>query len=68
MVENVIHNKSVIIINSVAGAKIPLKIVCATKIIFGILLHVVENDEYLVSIINDSVVMWDKIIDAEAKS
>ena len=43
MVDNLIHNKSVIIINAVAGAKIPLKIVCAKKIIFGILLHVVAK-------------------------
>ena len=69
MVENVIHNKSVIIINIVAGAKIPHKnCVCEKRLYLKSCYMQLQNDEYLVSIINDSVVKWDTIIDAEAKS
>ena len=43
MVENVIQIKSGITINVGASVKILKNIVCAKKIIFGILLHVVEK-------------------------
>ena len=43
MVENVIQIKSGITINVGASVKFLKNIVCAKKIIFGILLHVVEK-------------------------
>ena len=44
-------------------------IIYVKKITFGILLHVVANNgKYLASIIDDSVIMRDEIIDVEAKS
>ena len=43
MVENVIQIKSGITINVGASVKILKNIVCSKKIIFGILLHVVEK-------------------------
>ena len=43
-------------------------IIYVKKIIFGILLHVVVKIENLASIIDNSVITCDEIIDAEAKS
>ena len=59
MVENVIQIKSGITINVGASVKILKNIVCAKKIIFGILLHVVEKME---SIIDNSVITCDEMI------
>ena len=56
MVENVIQIKSGTRINVGANVKIKKNIMCAKKILFGILLHVVAK------IIDDSVITCDGII------
>ena len=43
MIENVIEIKSGIIVNVGVSVKIPKNIVCAKKVILGIMLHVVAK-------------------------
>ena len=68
MVDNVIQIKSGIKINADASVK---NIIYVKKIIFGRLYPVTcscENGKYLASIIDDSVIICDEIIDAVANS
>ena len=65
MVENLIQIKSLIVINVDVSAK---NIMYMEKVLFGILLHVNKNRKFLAGIIDDSVIMYDDILDAEAKS
>ena len=67
MVESVIQIKNRIMINVGVSVK---NIIYVKKIIFGILLHVVkkflvcsENGKYLASIMDDSVITCDEIIE-----
>ena len=65
MVENIIQIQTRIKINVDASAKIWKKnIVCAKKITFGILVHIlVKNDKYLEIVTGDSVITCDEIIE-----
>ena len=58
-----IQIKSGITITVVASLKIQENIACTKNILFGILLHVaVKNGKYLGSIIDDSVITCDEVI------
>ena len=65
MIENIIQIQIGITINVDASAKIRKKnIVCAKKIAFGILVHIlVKNDKYLEIVTGDSVITCDEIIE-----
>ena len=53
--------------NKIMKIKVSVKSTYLKKILFGILLHVCKNIKHLASTMDDSAIMCDEIIDAEAK-
>ena len=69
MVENVIQNKNGISINVDVSTKIQENNICAKNIyIWNPITCTCENGKHLESIINDSVVIFDGIIDGYGQS